>query len=85
MTNAHGRPVTFTAREADVLELLVSGATTAEIAAQLFVRQITVRRHVADAMHKLQVGSRAEAIALLRGQQADVRAAPHPRPDTRES
>ena len=73
---AHGRPVTFTNREADVLELLVEGATTAEIAARLFVRQITVRRHIADAMHKLHVGSRAEAVVLLQSQHADLRAAP---------
>ena len=32
VTNAHGRPVTFTNREADVLELLLTGASTAEIA-----------------------------------------------------
>ena len=84
VTNALGRPVTFTTREADVLELLVSGATTAEIAEQLFVRQITVRRHIADAMHKLHVASRTEAVALLRKQRGNVRAAPPRRPDTRE-
>jgi two-component system NarL family response regulator len=84
VTNTHGRPVTFTNREADVLELLLTGATTADIAAQLCVRQITVRRHIADAMHKLHVASRSEAVELLRGQRGNVRAAPRRRDDTRE-
>lgn len=42
--------------------------STTEIADRLFVRPITVRRHIADAMHKLRVTSRAEALELLRGQ-----------------
>ena len=84
VVNARGRPITFTAREADVLELLVAGATTAEIAAQLVVRQITVRRHVADALHKLQVGSRDEGVALLRSQRGDLRAGPGRRGDSNQ-
>jgi DNA-binding NarL/FixJ family response regulator len=51
-----------------VLDLLIDGLTTQEIAQHLRVRPITVRRHISDAMAKLKVGSRAEAIKLLRGQ-----------------
>jgi DNA-binding NarL/FixJ family response regulator len=71
VVNAQGRPVSFTNREVEVLERLVAGMSTAEIATQLFVRQITVRRHIADAMHKLQVKTRAEAVALLRKQRSE--------------
>jgi two-component system, NarL family, nitrate/nitrite response regulator NarL len=68
VTNAEGRKVRFTPREWDVLDLLIDGLTTQEIAQHLRVRPITVRRHISDAMAKLKVGSRAEAIKLLRGQ-----------------
>jgi DNA-binding NarL/FixJ family response regulator len=66
VTNTEGRRVEFTSREWDVLELLLEDASTAEIAERLFVRPITVRRHIADAMHKLRVNSRAEAVQALR-------------------
>jgi DNA-binding NarL/FixJ family response regulator len=84
VTSATGRAVTFTPRQAEVLELLLSGATTAEIASRLFVRQITVRRHIADVMHMLHVNSRAEVVALLHGQRANPRAGRRGGGDTRE-
>jgi two-component system, NarL family, nitrate/nitrite response regulator NarL len=65
VVNARGRTVTFTDREVEVLELLVAGMSTAEIAAQLSIRQVTVRRHISHAVHKLHVSTRAEAVALL--------------------
>jgi DNA-binding NarL/FixJ family response regulator len=74
VVNAQGRPVSFTNREVEVLERLVAGMSTAEIATQLFVRQITVRRHIADAMHKLGVNTRVEAVELLRKQRSEPRA-----------
>lgn len=66
--NAEGRPVTFTPRETEVLGLLMDGLSTEQIAGRLFLRPITVRRHVADAMRKLRVTSRANALELLRSQ-----------------
>jgi len=68
VVNASGRTVKFTNREVEVLVLLVAGASTKEIAAQHTVSQVTVRRHIADAIHKLQVSTRAEAVALIRQQ-----------------
>jgi two-component system nitrate/nitrite response regulator NarL len=65
--NADGRKVTFTPREWDALELLLDSLSTREIAARLAVRPITVRRHSSDAVSKLRVSSRAEALELLRG------------------
>ncbi|MFC7359491.1 response regulator [Nocardioides astragali] len=68
VVNSQGHEVTFTDRESEVLRLLVSGLSTGEIASRLFVQPITVRRHISDAVRKLRVTSRAEAVALLRGQ-----------------
>jgi DNA-binding NarL/FixJ family response regulator len=66
--NADGRKVTFTPREWEVLDLLLNGLSTREIAERLVVRPITVRRHVSDVVAKLRVSSRADAVELLRGQ-----------------
>jgi two-component system nitrate/nitrite response regulator NarL len=57
--------VTLSRREWDVLDLLREGCSTAEIAARLFVAQVTVRSHVATILRKLRVGSRVEALRLL--------------------
>ncbi|MDQ4055681.1 MAG: response regulator transcription factor [Actinomycetota bacterium] len=66
--NAEGRKVAFTPREWEVLDLLLGGLSTREIAERLVVRPITVRRHVSDIVAKLRVSSRGEAVELLRGQ-----------------
>lgn len=60
---------TLTAREREVLQLVVEGCTSAEIAARLFISQRTVESHRASMMQKLSLGSRAELIeyALKRG------------------
>jgi DNA-binding NarL/FixJ family response regulator len=68
VVNSQGHEVTFTDRESEVLQLLVSGLSTGEIASRLFVQPITVRRYISDAVRKLRVTNRAEAIALLRSQ-----------------
>lgn len=59
------RAVLLTPREWDVLELMRSGSTTAEIAERLFVSATTVRSHVSAILRKLQVGDRSAAIDLL--------------------
>ena len=53
----------LTAREREVLALLVEGATGAELAARLSLSPHTVRTHVQNVMSKLQVHSRVEAVA----------------------
>lgn len=58
-----GEPLTE--REWEVLELMHSGLATRQIAERLEISQVTVRRHVSAALHKLRVKDRAEAIALL--------------------
>jgi DNA-binding NarL/FixJ family response regulator len=51
----------LTARELDVLALLVEGADTAEVARRLFLSPNTVRTHIQNILGKLQVHSRLEA------------------------
>lgn len=56
---------TLTSREWEVLDLLRSGATTAQIARRLSVSDATVRSHVAAVLKKLRVPDRAAAVRLF--------------------
>ncbi len=53
-----------------MLELLSDGLSTAEIAAQLELSQVTVRRHLSMLEHRLQVSSREEAVRLFCARQS---------------
>jgi ATP/maltotriose-dependent transcriptional regulator MalT len=55
--------VLLSAREREVLALVANGLSDREIAAQLFLSQHTVHRHVANIRHKLGRGSRTAAVA----------------------
>jgi DNA-binding NarL/FixJ family response regulator len=57
--------VSLTTREWEVVELLLRSASTSEIATQLGVAPVTVRRHVGSVEQKLGVSTRAEVVALL--------------------
>jgi DNA-binding CsgD family transcriptional regulator len=57
----HGRPLT--ARELDVLRLISTGHTNKTIAARLHLSGRTIDRHVGNILRKLDVPSRAAAIA----------------------
>lgn len=57
----------LSAREAEVMRLIVQGASNGEIAARLFLAEKTVKNHVNRIYGKLGVSSRATAIALWRG------------------
>jgi DNA-binding NarL/FixJ family response regulator len=61
----------LSAREWEIVELLVEGAGTAEMARRLFLSQVTVRRHISSILSKLGVSSREEAVSLLRGDDTD--------------
>jgi DNA-binding NarL/FixJ family response regulator len=54
----------LTDRELEVLELLVQGLRTAEIAQRLFVARGTVRTHVGSILKKLDVPNREAAIRI---------------------
>lgn len=57
--------VALTTREWQVVDLLLRAANTSEIATQLGVAPVTVRRHVGSVERKLGVSTRAEVVALL--------------------
>jgi DNA-binding NarL/FixJ family response regulator len=57
--------ISLTAREWEVVELLLRSATTAEIAKELGVAPVTVRRHLGSVERKFGVSTRAEVIDLL--------------------
>jgi DNA-binding NarL/FixJ family response regulator len=56
----------LTQREWEVLDLLIDGGSTAEIAQTLGLALETVRSHVKHVLRKLGVGSRGEAIDIAR-------------------
>jgi DNA-binding NarL/FixJ family response regulator len=56
----------LTDRELEILQLLAERRTNAEIAAQLFLSQKTVRNYVSGILAKLQVADRAEARLVAR-------------------
>lgn len=62
--------VALTTREWEVVELLLRSASTSDIATQLGVAPVTVRRHVGSVERKLGVSTRAEVIALLTAENA---------------
>ncbi|MFD0379788.1 response regulator [Streptomyces sp. NPDC059525] len=68
----------LTAREAEVLELVARGHDNRRIARELVLSEKTVRNHVTHVFEKLQVTSRAEAVARARdaGLGEDGRTAP---------
>ena len=51
----------LTGRELEILQLVASGATNADIARQLWITQQTVKFHVSNVYRKLEVGNRTEA------------------------
>jgi DNA-binding NarL/FixJ family response regulator len=57
--------VTLTAREWEVVEMLLRASSTSEIATELGVAPVTVRRHLGSVERKLGVSTRAEVIELL--------------------
>jgi DNA-binding NarL/FixJ family response regulator len=58
-------PATLSAREKQILGLVVMGYMNSEIANQLFVAESTVKSHLSSAFSKLGVRSRNEAVDLI--------------------
>ena len=55
----------LTKREKEVFELLVKNKSTKEIAQELDISEKTVRNHISNAMQKLGVKGRAQAVVEL--------------------
>ncbi len=60
--------VRLTEREEEVLDLMVEGRTTDQIARAMFVAPVTVRTHVRAVLRKLRVPDRESAVRLVRGE-----------------
>ncbi|HZG88343.1 LuxR C-terminal-related transcriptional regulator [Paenibacillus sp.] len=57
--------VKLSARELDVLELMVKGHSNREIGEALYISEHTVKNHITNIFHKLEVSDRAQAIAKI--------------------
>jgi DNA-binding NarL/FixJ family response regulator len=55
-------PDDLTRREADVLRAIAAGHSNAEIAAELFISEVTVKSHINHVFAKIRARSRAEAV-----------------------
>ncbi len=55
----------LTRREQQIFALLVEGGTTKEIAKSIGISEKTVRNHISNAMQKLEVKGRANAVVEL--------------------
>jgi DNA-binding NarL/FixJ family response regulator len=74
----HAPWVRLSERQREVMELLRRGHDTRHIGEELGLSSATVRAHVAAAMHKLGVKTRAEALALLATHEAPEPPVPGP-------
>jgi len=62
--SADARARKLTAREVEVLGMLAAGRSTPEIAERLHIAQLTARSHIQNILEKLEVHSKAEAVAF---------------------
>ena len=60
----HAAEDQLTARELDILKLIALGNANKEIAAQLSIREDTVKRHVGNIIEKLGANDRTHAVTI---------------------
>lgn len=65
VSSSHGIPadIALSKRELDVLKCLAKGMTSAQIAAELYISENTVKTHVRHILEKLEASNRAEAVS----------------------
>jgi DNA-binding NarL/FixJ family response regulator len=64
LTKARDGSDVLTAREREILQLLADGMSNADVAAQLFISQETVKSHVRHILTKLEADTRTQAVAI---------------------
>ena len=64
--------IALTTREWEVVDLLLRSANTSEIAKELGIAPVTVRRHVSSVERKLGVTTRAQVVELLTAESASA-------------
>jgi DNA-binding CsgD family transcriptional regulator len=64
LANKSQFPAGLTAREVEVLRLVAGGKSNREIAAELFISEHTVARHLSNIFRKLDVTSRSAATSF---------------------
>ena len=62
MATKDGAVVELTASEKEILRSLAEGLSTAAIAKKLFIAPVTVRNHIQNLLHKLDVHSKLAAV-----------------------
>jgi DNA-binding NarL/FixJ family response regulator len=65
-TRARDRAAVLSPRERDVLDLVARGARNKQIAAALAISEFTVKRHVQNILHKLELTSRHAAATFYK-------------------
>jgi DNA-binding NarL/FixJ family response regulator len=65
-------PVEITGREFEVVAKMREGYSTAEIARDLGISEVTVRRHISSVAHKLGASSRRTALAMIERADLDM-------------
>ena len=61
----HVKRSILTKREQEIFTLLVQGLSTREISKKIKISEKTVRNHISNAMQKLEVKGRANAVVEL--------------------
>jgi len=64
LTSSRDGSDVLTAREREILQLLADGMSNADVAAQLFISQETVKSHVRHILTKLEADTRTQAVAI---------------------
>jgi DNA-binding NarL/FixJ family response regulator len=64
LTTAKDGTDVLTQREREILQLLADGMSNADVAAQLFISQETVKSHVRHILTKLEADTRTQAVAI---------------------
>ncbi len=64
METKAGQPIDLTSREKEILRCLAEGMPTSAIGKKLFISPVTVRNHIQNILHKLDVHTKLAAVVF---------------------